>query len=115
MTHTSKFASKFALVAIALASLGLSMTAASAETRWERNHPRRDQVNDRLAHQNYRIHREVREGELTHWQARALHREDRAIRHEERTMAAFNHGHITRAEQRSLNQQENLVSRQIGR
>jgi len=29
-------------------------------------------------------------------------------------MAGFNGGHITRAEQRALNQQENAVSRQIG-
>ncbi len=30
-------------------------------------------------------------------------------------MAAQNHGHITHAEQRSLNQQENGVSREIGK
>jgi len=30
-------------------------------------------------------------------------------------MARQNRGHITRAEQRSLNQQENAVSRKIGR
>jgi hypothetical protein len=30
-------------------------------------------------------------------------------------MAGFNNGHITGAEQRALNQQENTVSGQIGR
>jgi hypothetical protein len=30
-------------------------------------------------------------------------------------MAQFNGGHITKAEQRALNQQENAVSRRIGR
>ena len=34
---------------------------------------------------------------------------------EERFMAAQHGGHITRAEQRALNQQENAVSREIGR
>ena len=38
----------------------------------------------------------------------------RAIRHEERVMAGFNHSHLTPAEHRALNQQENAVSRQIG-
>jgi hypothetical protein len=33
----------------------------------------------------------------------------------ERTMAKTNNGHITGAEQKALNQQENQVSRQIGR
>jgi len=107
--------SKFAFVAIALTVLGASITSASAETVWQHNHPRRVEVNGRLANQNFRIHREVREGELRYGQGRALHREDRMIRHEERAMASLNHGHLTRAEQRSLNQQENVVSRQIGR
>ncbi len=107
--------SKLAVLAIGTVLIGASTFSASAETRWERNHPRRDQVNDRLANQYRRINREYREGELTRWQARALHREDHAIRREERVMAYFNRSHITRVEQRALNQQENVVSRQIGR
>jgi hypothetical protein len=42
-----------------------------------------------------------------------LHAEDHAIRAEERVMAGFNSGHITRAEQRAPSWQENVVS-QIG-
>ena len=89
-------------------------TAALAETPWERAHPRRDQVNDRLANQNRRIHQEVKEGELTRRQAAVLHREDHQVRVEERLMARQNHGHITKLEQAALNQQENRISRQIG-
>lgn len=88
---------------------------AAAETQWEKNHPRRDQVNDRLANQNKRIHQEVKEGELTKQQAAALHKDDRQIRQEERDMASQNGGHITKAEQKTLNQQENAVSKQIGK
>jgi hypothetical protein len=105
---------QLALVAAAFAALGLSATSASAETFWQAHHPRRAEVNDRLAYQNFRINREVREGELAPWQARRLHREDFAIRQEERAMASFNHGHITSAEQRALNHQENVVSGRIG-
>jgi hypothetical protein len=106
---------KSAIFAIALAMLAAATTGATAETRWERNHPRRDQVNDRLENQNRRINQEYREGELTRGQAVQLHREDHAIRQEERTMSRFDDGHITPAEQRALNQQEDAVSRQIGR
>jgi hypothetical protein len=105
---------KLAFVAVALATLGLSATSASAESWWQFNHPRRAEVNDRLANQNYRINREFREGELSPWQARALHRQDFRIRQEERTMAFFNHGHITPFEQRALNHQENVMSHRIG-
>jgi hypothetical protein len=100
---------------ISFTVVGSAVSAAFAETQWERNHPRRDQVNDRLANQNRRIHRELKEGEITKAQARQLHREDHAIRQEERDMAKLNGGHITKGEQKVLNQQENAVSHQIGR
>ncbi len=96
-----------------VAFLGLAETA-SAST-WTQRHPRRAEVNHRLAHQNHRIHRELRAGEITPGQAHKLHAQDRFMRREERFAAAQRHGHITRAEQRSLNQQENGVSREIGR
>jgi hypothetical protein len=89
--------------------------SAMAATGWEQNHPRRAQVNDRLQNQNRRIDHEVREGEIGRARAARLHRDDRQIRHEERIMASQDGGHITRLEQRTLNQQENRVSREIGR
>ncbi len=110
--NVSTKAASFALAMVMAASLA---SGARAETAWERNHPRRDQVNDRLQNQNRRINQEVREGEISKGQAKQLRREDHAIRQEERTMSRFNDGHITPAEQRSLNQQENAVSKQIGR
>jgi hypothetical protein len=109
-------ATNASLLALAIITMvGGSVTGAMAETQWERNHPRRDQVNDRLQNQNRRINQEYREGEITRGQANRLHQEDRAIRREERTMSGFNGGHITPAEQKALNQQENAVSGQIGR
>ncbi|KAB8057091.1 MULTISPECIES: hypothetical protein [Janthinobacterium] len=102
-----------AITVIVLASAAASSFA--AETTWQKNHPRREQVNNRLAHQNARIHKEVKEGEISKGQAAALHREDRSIRREERSMAKLDNGHITKADQRALNQQENVVSKQIGK
>ena len=48
-------------------------------------------------------------------QAAALHKEDHQIRTEERLMASQNGSHITKLEQKTLNQQENAVSKQIGK
>jgi hypothetical protein len=76
-------------------------------------HPRRAQVNDRLANQNARIREGVQSGALTKDQAKALHQQDVFVRQEERNMASYNGGHLTRAEQKSLNQQENGISAQI--
>ncbi len=86
---------------------------AMADTTWEQKHPRRDEVNDRLENQNRRIHKEVKAGDLTQTQAAALHKDDRQIRQEERDMAHLDNGHITAADQKALNQQENVVSKGI--
>lgn len=82
---------------------------------WNKDHPRRREVNGRLNRQNKRINKEVKEGEISKGQAANLHKEDHQIRREERTMASQNGGHITKQEQKSLNQQENDVSNQIGK
>src|SRR5258706_14924065 len=103
-----------ALAAGTLLSLSRS-TAAMAETQWEKTHPRRDQVNDRLAHQSKRIHREVKEGEMTPAQAAALHRQVHQIRGGERIRASQDCSHITRHAPRTLNKQANTVSKEIGK
>jgi hypothetical protein len=108
------FANRAITLAIGLAMISGSIGAAAAETPWQRDHPWRAQVNERLANQNRRINTELRDGEITPWRARALHQEDGAIRHEERVMAGLNHSHLTPAEHRALNQQENAVGRHIG-
>jgi hypothetical protein len=102
-------------LALALAATFALSTPSYADGTWAANHPRREQVNERLANQNRRISNGVKSGALSPQQARQLHREDHAIRREERADAALHGGHITKAEQRQLNRQENAVSRQIYR
>ncbi|WP_422085549.1 hypothetical protein [Variovorax sp.] len=101
-----------ALAAVAVASVS---TGALAETQWQKDHPRRTEVNHRLANQDRRIHNEVKTGQITRAQAAGLHHEDHQIRREEHAMASQDGSHITRTEQRALNQQENAVSQQIGK
>ena len=99
----------------AIAALAFSFAGmAAAQTHWDAAHPRRDEVNDRIANQNHRIQQEVREGEMTRAEAKTLHRDDRKVRREERLMASQNGSHITKQEQRTLNQQENQIGKQIG-
>ena len=106
---------KILTVAAVTVSLAGMASTALAETQWQKDHPRRTEVNKRLANQNRRINKEVKEGEITKGQAKQLHKEDHQIRQEERDMASQNGGHITKSEQRVLNQQENQVSKQIGK
>jgi hypothetical protein len=100
---------KLAAAALAATILAGSAGTAFADTPWEMNHQRRDEVNDRLRHQDHRIDRERRDGEIGRGQAREMHREDRHIRGEERHMASRDGGHITRRDQHMLNRQENHV------
>lgn len=111
--NRNRYAFVIALSTLLLGTLTTNVMA--AEGKWEKHHPRRDQVNDRLENQNRRIHHEVKEGELTKEQASDLHKQDRQIRQEERDMASQNNGHITNQEQKTLNQQENAVSKEIGK
>ena len=107
---------KILFVAVSAASIALATGAsASVETNWERHHPRREQVIDRLHNQDLRIRDERMEGGLTAMQARHIHREDRAMFRQEQRFARMNGGHITKAEQHKLNREENRVSNQIGR
>jgi homoaconitase/3-isopropylmalate dehydratase large subunit len=100
---------------IVLLGLGLVLSAATSASAaaFNRTHPRRAEVNHRLAIQNARIHHGVKEGTITPQEATQLHAEDRSVRAEERADAAQHDGHITKAEQRDLNQDENAVSRDI--
>lgn len=103
---------------IALASallLSVATRSALAETQWQKEHPRRTEVNRRLNRQDHRINKERREGEISGAQAHALHSQDAQIRAQERSMASQHGGHITKPEQRTLNQEENTVSHEIGK
>ena len=102
------------LVVMGLVMAGSAVTGASAETRWQVNHPARVEVNHRLAIQNARIHEARRDGELNAGQAHRLHMADRRIRRQEQRFARHDGGHLTRAEQHRLNREENKVSNRIG-
>lgn len=104
------FATRALLSAVGIAVVAPAPAFAGS---WGAHHPRREQVNDRLQNLNRQIRQERREGDLTRSQAQALRKEDRIIRGEERDMAKLDNGHITKADQRVLNQQENELRSDI--
>jgi hypothetical protein len=110
MMYSTPKTRAYVAVLVSLASL---VGTASAETTWQKNHPRRTQVNDRLANQSNRIRSDVMDGTLTRGQAQALRDDDRPVAQEESDMATQDGGHITASEQRVLNSQENGISNQI--
>ena len=103
-----------AIVTAALAGFaGTAPANGAGDTTWQKDHPRREQVNNRLNNQNKRIKQDVKDGSLTTAQAAALHKQDHQVRQEERDMASQNNSHITKTEQKTLNQQENGISKEI--
>ena len=102
----------FTIGIIGLGFVLVSLTDASAAT-FKQTHPQRAEVNHRLAVENARIHRNVVEGKITPQEAATLHKEVHGVRTQERLDASLNNGHITKAEQRALNQNENAISKQI--
>ena len=101
-----------ALLAImGLVMAGGAVSTASADPVF---HPRRAEVNERLAHQNHRIDHGRYDGRLTAGEARRLHRADYRVRLQEQRFARHHHGHISRFEQHRLNREENRISRHIG-
>jgi len=79
------------------------------------NHPRVDQVDQRIDNQQNRINSEESSGKITAGQAaqddRRLQREENQVKKDE----AANGGHLTQAEQRKLNREENRNNKDMTR
>jgi hypothetical protein len=104
--------SRLAVIIMSLGVVAATTQIASAKT-WQQTHPRRDEVNARLEVQNWRINQALKQGKISVGQADALHDKDQFIRQEERFDAHQDGSHITPAEQKAINQQENSVSGKI--
>ncbi len=100
---------------LALVLVGLTNGALIAQTSPASipDHPRRTQVNNRLNNQNQNIDKKVEEGKMSKAEGAKLHQNDKKIRTEEKSMAKQNGGHISKPEQKTLNQQESKNSKAI--
>lgn len=82
-------------------------------SKFAKKHPRRNQVNKRVKKQRARINEGVKDGKLTQQQASQLRANDNAVKAQEHADVKANGGHLTKAEQRQLNQEENANSKLI--
>ena len=102
-----------ALALFAALTVGAGISSASAETRFQDNHPRRAEVLARAHNEDRRITDARRDGDLNARQAHRLRVADRHVVRQEQRMAARHGGYITRHEQLGLNHEENRISRHI--
>ena len=102
-----------ALILAGLCGAGLASTAAMAQE--VPDHPRVNEVNQRLDNQQSRINQGLANGTLTGKQAAHDEAHDANIAKRESVDEAKHNGHLTKGEQNRLNRSENRNSRRIYR
>lgn len=76
-------------------------------------HPRVNQVNRREANQQKRIANGVKSGKLNSKQAAHLEKREASVQKREQKDMAKHNGHLTKAEQKGINRQQNRISKNI--
>jgi hypothetical protein len=76
-------------------------------------HPRVNQVNRREARQQNRIANGVKNGSLSAQQTSNLEKREASVQNREQKDMAAHNGHLTKAEQKGINRQQNRISRSI--
>jgi hypothetical protein len=72
-------------------------------------------INQRKTAQQNRIARGVKSGQLTAGETSRLEHQEAGINREERAMRAQDNGHLTKADRKTIHQQQNQESRRIYR
>ena len=112
------------LVALAVGGLMLAGSAAAQTATTasgagpgavDPGHPRVNQVNRREARQQNRIANGVSSGQLNAKETSNLKKREAMVQNREQRDMAKHNGHLTKAEQRGINRQQNRVSRSIYR
>src|SRR5690349_6950462 len=85
-----------------------------AATIWMVAQPARaGEIERRKKRQQHRIEQGQKSGRLSPAEAERLEKQEGAINREEQAMKDANGGHLTRAERRDINRQQNRTSRRI--
>ena len=99
------------LASVCCTALGSSMALAQSVP----DHPRVNEVNQRLDNQQARIDQGLKNGTMTGQQAARDEKHDENIAQREAVDESKHNGHITKAEQNRLNKSENKNSKRIYR
>lgn len=76
-------------------------------------HPRVNEVNQREENQQQRIANGVQSGKLSAQQTSNLEQREANVQNREQKDMAAHNGHLTKAEQRGINRQQNRISKSI--
>lgn len=76
-------------------------------------HPRVNEVNQREQNQQQRIANGVQNGKLSAQQTSELEQREANVQNREQKDMAEHNGHLTKAEQRGINRQQNRISKSI--
>jgi hypothetical protein len=76
-------------------------------------HPRVNEVNRREQNQQKRIGNGIKSGKLSSQQTTNLEKRETSVQNREQKDMAKNNGHLTKAEQRGINRQQNRISKSI--
>lgn len=92
---------------------GIVEVSADANEGIKKHHPRRAEVNKRVRNQERRINQGEKSGKLSHEQAEQLRADEKGIKAKEQAELQANGGHLTKPQQKELNQELNAESKKI--
>ncbi len=90
-----------------------SNTSGAGAGQVDPGHPRVNEVNARAQNQEDRIANGVKNDKLTPGQTAHLENREQHIQNQQKADMAAHNGHLTKAEQKQLNKEQNKTSRQI--
>ena len=76
-------------------------------------HPRVNEVNKREANQQKRIGNGIKSGKVNSQEATHLEKRETSVQNREQKDMAKHNGHLTKAEQKGINRQQNRISKSI--
>jgi len=95
------------------ASAQTSTTSGAGPGVVDPGHPRVNQVNGREENQQQRIGNGIKSGKLNSQQAANLEKREASVQNREKRDMAEHNGHLTKAEQKGINRQQNRISKSI--
>jgi hypothetical protein len=97
------------------ASAQTSTTSGAGPGVVDPGHPRVNEVNQREENQQKRIGNGVSSGKLTSQQTTNLEKRETSVQNREQKDMAQHNGHLTKAEQKGINRQQNRISKSIAK
>ena len=95
------------------ASAQTSTTSGAGPGVVDPGHPRVNEVNQREENQQKRIGNGVSSGKLTSQQTTNLEKRETSVQNREQKDMAAHNGHLTKAEQKGINRQQNRISKSV--